>query len=49
MFYLAPDATMMTVPVDAIGEFHAGAPQPLFGMGAVANTYREQFAVTKDE
>ena len=48
LFYLALDGTMMTVPVDATGEFHAGAPQPLFRMGAMANSYRQQFAVTKD-
>ena len=48
LFYFALDGTMMTVPVDATGEFRAGAPQPLFRMGAMANSYRQQFAVTKD-
>jgi len=49
LFYLGADGTMMTVPIDATGQFGAGAPQALFRTGAApANFFRQLYAVTKD-
>jgi Tol biopolymer transport system component len=49
LFYFAPDGVMMTVAMDATGQFRAGAPQALFRTGATAaNFFRQQYAVTKD-
>jgi Tol biopolymer transport system component len=47
LFYIGQDGSMMSVPIDATGQFSAGAPQALF-----STTYRrganQRYAVTKD-
>jgi len=49
LFFLAPDGTMMAVPIDAAGQLAIGAPQALFQTGATAATnYRQMYAATKD-
>ena len=53
LYFLAPDATMMAVPVTAAGpSFEAGTPVPLFptrivGGGTVTNN-RPQYAIARD-
>lgn len=39
LFYLGADGTMRAVPIDAAGEFDAGAPQALFRTGAAAANF----------
>jgi Tol biopolymer transport system component len=49
LFFLRADGTLMAVPIDTIGEFHAGVPQALFKTAVpIFNTSRGQYAVTKD-
>ena len=47
LFYLAPEGTMMAVPIDAGGQFDAGVPQTLFSTSARSGV-NQRFAVTKD-
>ena len=53
LYFLAPDATMMAVPVTAAGtSFEAGTPVPLFPTrivnGGTVATGRPQYAVARD-
>ena len=48
LFYIAPDATMMAVPVAAGNQFEAGAPQALFDSGVQRLNAGRLYGVTKD-
>jgi eukaryotic-like serine/threonine-protein kinase len=49
IFYVSPDGTLMTVPVNTIGGFTPGEPQKLFHLpGAGQNYSRIPYAVSND-
>jgi Tol biopolymer transport system component len=50
LFFVSPDARMMSALIDATGEFHAGIPTPLFPLSINLNSLigGRQYGVTKD-
>jgi hypothetical protein len=49
LFYLAPDGTLMAVPIDTTGQFRPGVAQALFRTAVpIFNNSRGQYAVTRD-
>jgi eukaryotic-like serine/threonine-protein kinase len=53
LFYLEADGTLMAVPINGTGEFHAGVPKALFTLRlgaptASSNNTGQVYAVTKD-
>jgi eukaryotic-like serine/threonine-protein kinase len=53
LFYLGAEGTLMAVPIDATGQFHAGVPQALFPFRLAApadssDNTGQVYAVTKD-
>jgi hypothetical protein len=48
LFYLGPDGTMMSVPIDAEPSFDAGPPHALFHANVWTLGYNQVYAVTKD-
>jgi Tol biopolymer transport system component len=53
LFYVGADGTLMAVPIDSTGEFHAGVPQALFTLHLAAgarssNNSGHVYAATKD-
>jgi len=48
LFYLEPDGTLMSVPIDAGPSFNAGTPQALFQANVWALSYNQVYAVTQD-
>jgi len=49
LFYLAPDNTLLVVPVKTSPQFTAGRPEKLFRVpGTAGRTYRTPYAVASD-
>ena len=48
LFFLAPDATVMSASIDTAHEFQASLPQPLFTAIGTVTSGRRQYAVSRD-
>jgi serine/threonine protein kinase/Tol biopolymer transport system component len=49
IFFIAPDGTLMSVPVTATeSTFEAGTPVPLFSPGVARQIFKAQYAVSRD-